>query len=104
VGQEQPLVSELFCDLVGFTARADHADPDDVANLLRPTTPNCAIRSSASPAPWTSSSATAPWPSSTPRSPTRTTPNAPSAARWDPGRIDQLNQAHQGLELAVRVG
>ena len=26
----------LFCDLVGFTARSDQADPEDVGALLRP--------------------------------------------------------------------
>jgi class 3 adenylate cyclase/tetratricopeptide (TPR) repeat protein len=35
-GQERRLVTVLFCDLVGFTARSDHADPEDVGNLLRP--------------------------------------------------------------------
>ena len=26
----------LFCDLVGFTARSDQADPEDVGAILRP--------------------------------------------------------------------
>jgi class 3 adenylate cyclase len=30
------VVTVLFCDLVGFTARFDHADPEDVRALLRP--------------------------------------------------------------------
>ena len=30
------LVTVLFCDLVGFTARSDQADPEDVGALLRP--------------------------------------------------------------------
>src|SRR5215218_4668605 len=30
------LVTVLFCDLVGFTARSDRADPEDVGALLRP--------------------------------------------------------------------
>jgi class 3 adenylate cyclase/tetratricopeptide (TPR) repeat protein len=34
--EERRLVSVLFCDLVGFTARSDQADPEDVGALLRP--------------------------------------------------------------------
>jgi class 3 adenylate cyclase/tetratricopeptide (TPR) repeat protein len=33
---ERRLVSVLFCDLVGFTARSDRADPEDVRATLRP--------------------------------------------------------------------
>jgi class 3 adenylate cyclase/tetratricopeptide (TPR) repeat protein len=35
-GEERKLVSVLFCDLVGFTARSDRADPEDVRAVLRP--------------------------------------------------------------------
>src|SRR5262245_10241275 len=35
-GEERRLVTVLFCDLVGFTARSDQADPEDVGALLRP--------------------------------------------------------------------
>src|SRR5215218_11192837 len=34
--EERRLVTVLFCDLVGFTARSDRADPEDVGALLRP--------------------------------------------------------------------
>ncbi len=34
--EERKLVTCLFCDLVGFTARAEHMDPEDVRGLLRP--------------------------------------------------------------------
>ena len=34
--EERRLVTVLFCDLVGFTARSDQADPEDVGALLRP--------------------------------------------------------------------
>ena len=34
--EERRLVSVLFCDLVGFTARSDQADPEDVGAMLRP--------------------------------------------------------------------
>ncbi len=33
--EERKFVSVLFADLVGFTARADRADPEDVRALLR---------------------------------------------------------------------
>jgi len=35
-GEERKLVTVLFCDLVGFTARSDNADPEDVRATLRP--------------------------------------------------------------------
>src|SRR4029450_3857811 len=34
--EERRVVTVLFCDLVGFTARSDQADPEDVGALLRP--------------------------------------------------------------------
>ena len=34
--QERKLVTVLFCDLVGFTSRAETMDPEDVAALLAP--------------------------------------------------------------------
>src|SRR5881409_2330037 len=35
-GEERKVVSILFVDLVGFTARSDRADPEDVRATLRP--------------------------------------------------------------------
>jgi class 3 adenylate cyclase len=35
VGEERKVVSVLFVDLVGFTARSDRADPEDVRSRLR---------------------------------------------------------------------
>src|SRR5215207_4864113 len=35
-GAERKVVTVLFCDLVGFTARSDRADPEDVGVVLRP--------------------------------------------------------------------
>src|SRR4029079_11861524 len=35
-GEERKIVTVLFCDLVGFTAMSDHADPEDVKATLRP--------------------------------------------------------------------
>ena len=34
--EERKVVTVLFCDLVGFTARSDAADPEDVRAILRP--------------------------------------------------------------------
>src|SRR5438034_6002127 len=34
--QERKVVTVLFCDLVGFTSRAEEMDPEDVAALLAP--------------------------------------------------------------------
>jgi class 3 adenylate cyclase/tetratricopeptide (TPR) repeat protein len=34
--EERKVVSVLFCDLVGFTARSERADPEDVRAILRP--------------------------------------------------------------------
>jgi class 3 adenylate cyclase/tetratricopeptide (TPR) repeat protein len=36
LGFERKIVTVLFCDLVGFTARSDEADPEDVGAMLRP--------------------------------------------------------------------
>ena len=33
--EERKLVTSLFCDLVGFTALSESADPEDVGALLR---------------------------------------------------------------------
>ena len=34
--EERKVVTCLFCDLVGFTARAERMDPEDVRRLLQP--------------------------------------------------------------------
>src|SRR4051812_11743873 len=34
--QERKIITVLFCDLVGFTASSDLADPEDVGAMLRP--------------------------------------------------------------------
>ena len=36
IREERKVVSVLFCDLVGFTAASEHADPEDVRARLRP--------------------------------------------------------------------
>ncbi|MGZ8601432.1 MAG: adenylate/guanylate cyclase domain-containing protein [Actinomycetota bacterium] len=34
--EERKVVSVLFCDLVGFTSRSEHSDPEDVRAIVRP--------------------------------------------------------------------
>jgi class 3 adenylate cyclase len=36
VREERKVVTVLFCDLVGFTASSDQADPEDVRARLKP--------------------------------------------------------------------
>ncbi len=36
LAEERKPVTVLFCDLVGFTAASDHADPEDVRARIRP--------------------------------------------------------------------
>jgi class 3 adenylate cyclase len=82
VGQERRLVTVLFCDLVGFTARADQADPEDVGALLRPYHARLRTeirRFGGTLDKFVGDAAMAVFGA---RSPTRTTPSAPSAARW----------------------
>ena len=56
--EERRVVSVLFVDLVGFTARAEKLDPEDVRAILAPTTSPSGGRSSRSGAWSRSSSAT----------------------------------------------
>ena len=56
--RERKVVTVLFADLVGFTARAEQLDPEDVEAILRPYhTSACVASSSGSAARWRSSSA-----------------------------------------------
>ena len=55
--EERKVVSVLFCDLVGFTSRAERLDIEDVQGVLAPTMPGCGRSWSASAARWRSSSA-----------------------------------------------
>ena len=56
--RERKVVTVVFCDLVGFTARAESMDPEDVEALLRPYHERVARSSSGTAAPSRSSSAT----------------------------------------------
>ena len=39
--EERKVVTVLFCDLVGFTAASDAADPEEVRPRIRPYHVNC---------------------------------------------------------------
>jgi class 3 adenylate cyclase/tetratricopeptide (TPR) repeat protein len=104
-GQERRLVTVLFCDLVGFTARSDEADPEDVGALLRPYHPRLRAeieRLGGSLDKFIGDAVMAVF-------------GAPVAHGDDPERavrcalgmlaaIDELNRTHPTLDLAVRIG
>ena len=59
LGEERKVVTVLFADLVGFTARAERLDPEDVRGVLSPVPrARCARSSSGAAARSRSSSAT----------------------------------------------
>jgi class 3 adenylate cyclase/tetratricopeptide (TPR) repeat protein len=103
--EERRLVTVLFCDLVGFTARSDQADPEDVGALLRPyhTRLRAEIeRLGGTLDKFIGDGAMAVF-------------GAPVAHEDDPERavrcalgmlaaIEELNQTHPSLDLAIRVG
>jgi hypothetical protein len=76
--EERKVVSVLFVDLVGHTARSDQADPEDVRARLRPYHARVKQEISASAARSRSSSATQSWRSSARRSHTKTMPSGRS--------------------------
>jgi class 3 adenylate cyclase len=103
--QERRLVTVLFCDLVGFTARSDQADPEDVGALLRPYHPRLRAeieRLGGTLDKFIGDGVMAVF-------------GAPVAHGDDPERavrcalgmlaaIEELNRAHPTLDLAVRIG
>jgi class 3 adenylate cyclase/tetratricopeptide (TPR) repeat protein len=103
--EERRLVTVLFCDLVGFTARSDQADPEDVGALLRPY--HARFRAEIERLGGTLDKFIGDG--------VMAVFGAPVAHEDDPERavrcalgmlaaIDELNQAHPTLDLAVRIG
>ncbi|HZA82683.1 MAG TPA: adenylate/guanylate cyclase domain-containing protein, partial [Actinomycetes bacterium] len=103
--EERRLVTVLFCDLVDFTARSDRADPEDVGALLRPyhARQRAEIeRRGGTLDKFIGDGIMAVF-------------GAPLAHEDDPERavrcalgmlaaIEELNQAHPSLDLAIRIG
>ncbi|HSK37737.1 MAG TPA: adenylate/guanylate cyclase domain-containing protein [Actinomycetota bacterium] len=103
--EERRLVTVLFCDLVGFTARSDQADPEDVGALLRPY--HARFRSEIERRGGTLDKFIGDG--------VMAVFGAPVAHEDDPERavrcalgmltaIEQLNEANPSLDLAVRIG
>src|SRR5918992_861860 len=103
--EERRLVTVLFCDLVGFTARSDQADPEDVGALLRPY--HARFRSEIERLGGTLDKFIGDG--------VMAVFGAPVAHEDDPERavrcalgmltaIEQLNEANPSLDLAVRIG
>src|SRR5919198_1142724 len=104
-GEERKTVTVLFCDLVGFTALADNADPEDVRATLRPYHDRLLReieRFGGTVEKFIGDAVMAVF-------------GAPIVHEDDPERavrsalsildaIDDLNRAHPRLELAVRIG
>src|SRR5215212_5130765 len=104
-GQERKVVTVLFCDLVGFTARSDKADPEDVGALLRPY--HARLRAEIERRGGTLDKFIGDG--------VMAVFGAPVAHEDDPERavrcalgmlaaIEELNQAHPSLDLAIRIG
>jgi class 3 adenylate cyclase/tetratricopeptide (TPR) repeat protein len=103
--EERRLVTVLFCDLVGFTARSDQADPEDVGALLRPY--HVRLRAEIERLGGTLDKFIGDG--------VMAVFGAPVAHEDDPERavrcalgmlaaIEELNQAHPSLDLAIRIG
>ncbi|HEV3505137.1 MAG TPA: adenylate/guanylate cyclase domain-containing protein, partial [Actinomycetes bacterium] len=103
--EERRLVTVLFCDLVGFTARSDQADPEDVGALLRPY--HVRLRAEIERRGGTLDKFIGDG--------VMAVFGAPVAHEDDPERavrcalgmlaaIEELNQAHPSLDLAIRIG
>jgi class 3 adenylate cyclase len=103
--EERRLVSVLFCDLVGFTARSDRADPEDVGAMLRPF--HARLRAEIERIGGTLDKLIG--------DAVMAVFGVPAVHEDDPERavrcglrmleaIAELNQAHPALELAVRIG
>ena len=104
-GEERKVVTVLFCDLVGFTARSDRADPEDVGAMLRPF--HARLRAEIERIGGTLDKLIG--------DAVMAVFGVPAVHEDDPERavrcglrmleaIAELNQAHPALELAVRIG
>lgn len=103
--EERKVVTVLFCDLVGFTARSDQADPEDVRAALRPY--HASVRREVERFGGTVEKFIG--------DAVMAVFGAPAAREDDPERavraglrildaIEELNRSEEGLDLEVRIG
>jgi class 3 adenylate cyclase/tetratricopeptide (TPR) repeat protein len=103
--EERKVVTVLFCDLVGFTARSDRADPEDVRAALRPY--HSLLRKEIERFGGTLEKFIGDAVMAVFGAPVAHEDDAERAVRAAlriTEAIGELNQEHEGLELAVRVG
>src|SRR4029453_12924160 len=103
--EERRLVTVLFCDLVGFTARSDQADPEDVGALLRPY--HGRLRAEIERRGGTLDKFIGDGVMAVFGAPTAHEDDPERAVRCALGMlaaIEELNQAHPSLDLAIRIG
>ena len=104
VGEERKVVSALFCDLVGFTAASEGADPEDVERMLAPYAARRGPRSRGTAGWWRSSSAMRWWACSACRSRMRTIPSALCGRGCGSWRTRRSCEAVGDAPLRMRVG
>ena len=104
VAEERKVVTALFCDLVGFTATSESADPEDVDQMLSAYAAMARTQIEATAASSRSSSATRSSGSSACPPPTRTTPSARCAPASGSSRTPRSLEAVGGAPLRLRVG
>ena len=103
--EERKVVTVLFCDLVGFTARSDRADPEDVRATLRPY--HARVRKEIERFGGTVEKFIGDAVMAVFGAPAAHEDDAERAVRSAlriTGAIAELNQGTPGLELAVRIG
>src|SRR5262249_45490334 len=103
--EERKVVSVLFCDLVGFTAASEHADPEDVRARIRPY--HARLRSEIEAYGGTVEKFVGDAVMAVFGAPVAHEDDAERAVRAGLGIVDasaELNEADSELELRVRVG
>ncbi len=105
VAEERKVVTALFCDLVGFTATSESADPEDVDRMLAAYFAMARGRRSSATAGWSRSSSGTPWSASSGCPPrTRTIPSARYARACGSPRMPRSSTSVGGAPLRLRVG
>ena len=102
--EERKVVTVLFADLVGFTARAEQLDPKTCRRCCRRSTRACARSSNGTAERSRSSSATRSWRCSAHRSCTRTIPSGRCGRRSGSGDWIREEEADLQVRIAVNTG